>query len=77
MTRKAPQERPLIRRGGRRATHPSPRNQMCFKRNPRFADELIPFLRCAIRQVLDGGYVLSPEAQWRARITSLEQSRFQ
>ncbi len=35
--------------------HPSPRNQMWFKRNPWFADEVIPFLRRAIHQVLDSG----------------------
>jgi uracil-DNA glycosylase len=35
--------------------HPSPRNQMWFKRNPWFADEVIPFLRRAIHRVLDGG----------------------
>jgi uracil-DNA glycosylase len=35
--------------------HPSPRNQMWFKRNPWFASEVIPFLRRTIHKVLDGG----------------------
>ena len=33
--------------------HPSPRNQMWFKRNPWFASEVVPFLRRTIRQTLD------------------------
>lgn len=33
--------------------HPSPRNQMWLKRNPWFANEVIPFLRRAVGHVLD------------------------
>lgn len=33
--------------------HPSPRNQMWFKRNPWFADELLPALRQRVSVILD------------------------
>ncbi len=34
--------------------HPSPRNQMWLRRNPWFAEELLPDLRAAVRRVLAG-----------------------
>ncbi len=34
--------------------HPSPRNQMWLKRNPWFAEELLPDLRATVRRVLAG-----------------------
>jgi len=32
--------------------HPSPRNHMWFKRNPWFADEVLPFLRFVVNQTV-------------------------
>ena len=34
--------------------HPSPRNQIWFKKNSWFADELVPHLSARIEQILDG-----------------------
>jgi uracil-DNA glycosylase len=32
--------------------HPSPRNQMWLKRNPWFAEEVLPFLRSVVEQTV-------------------------
>ena len=34
--------------------HPSPRNQIWLKKNPWFADEVVPHLSARIKQILNG-----------------------